>query len=79
MKKVHPGRFNFPLMCVLLMMMLLLASRETLMEPRSWLIQALDMLKDEIHEQLPEGQLMLQVKDTLAQLEAFMKTVGCEF
>ena len=49
------------------------------MEPRSWLVKALDMLKDETHENLPEGQLRLQVKDTLAQLEAFMKTVGCEF
>lgn len=49
------------------------------MEPRSILIKALDLLKDETHENLPEGQLRLQVKETFAQLEAFMKTVGCEF
>ena len=35
--------------------------------------------KDETHDNLPEGQLRLQVKETLAQLEGFMKTVGCEF
>ena len=42
------------------------------------MLQALDLLKDETFEQLPEGQLRLQVKDTLAQLEQFMKTLGCE-
>ena len=38
----------------------------------------MDLLKDETNEQLPEGQLRLQVKDTLLQLEQFMKTVGVE-
>ena len=42
------------------------------------LLEALDLLKDETHDQLPEGQLRLQVKDTLTQLEQFMKTLGCE-
>ena len=49
------------------------------MEPRDWLVRALDMLREETSERLPEGQLRLQVKATLEQLEAFMKTVGCEF
>ncbi len=53
--------------------------RESLAEPRAHLVRALDLLKDETHENLPEGQLRLQVKETLAQLESFMKTVGCEF
>jgi len=52
--------------------------RKTLSEPHECLIQALDLLKDETHAQLPEGQLRLQVKDTLSQLEQFMKTVGVE-
>jgi len=42
------------------------------------MLEALDLLKDETHDQLPEGQLRLQVKDTLTQLEQFMKTLGCE-
>ena len=52
--------------------------RKTLAEPHSCLLDALDLLKDETHEQLPEGQLRLQVKDTLSQLEQFMKTVGVD-
>ena len=52
--------------------------RKTLEEPHSCLVEALELLKDETHEQLPEGQLRLQVKDTLLQLEQFMKTVGVE-
>ena len=53
--------------------------RKTLFEPRDLLIRAIEVLKDETNIKLPEGQLRLQVKDTLAQLEGFMKTVGCEF
>lgn len=41
--------------------------------------RALDLLKDEKNPELPEGQLRLLVKDTLTQLEKFMKTIGCEF
>lgn len=52
--------------------------RKTLSEPHSCLLEAMDLLKDETNEQLPEGQLRLQVKDTLLQLEQFMKTVGVE-
>ena len=52
--------------------------RKSLFEPRDCMLQAMDLLKDETHDQLPEGQLRLQVKDTLAQLEQFMKTLGCE-
>jgi len=52
--------------------------RESLFEPRKLLLEAMDMLKDETHDNLPEGQLRLQVKETLSQLEGFMKTVGCE-
>jgi len=52
--------------------------RKSLFEPRDCMLQAMDLLKDETFEQLPEGQLRLQVKDTLAQLEQFMKTLGCE-
>ena len=55
-----------------------LHSRKSLFEPRDCMLQAMDLLKDETFEQLPEGQLRLQVKDTLAQLEQFMKTLGCE-
>jgi hypothetical protein len=40
--------------------------------------RALDLLRDETNEKLPEGQLRLLVKDTLTQLEQFMKTLGCE-
>ncbi len=53
--------------------------REALAEPRRLLLGALDLLREETHEDLPEGQLRLQVKETLAQLESFMKTIGCEF
>ena len=52
--------------------------RKCLFEPRDMLLEALDLLKDETHDQLPEGQLRLQVKDTLTQLEQFIKTLGCE-
>ena len=40
--------------------------------------KALDVLKEETNEKLPEGQLRLQIKETLGQLEEFMKTLGCE-
>ena len=53
--------------------------RESLFEPRKLILEAMDLLRDETHDNLPEGQLRLQVKETLSQLEAFMKTVGCEF
>ena len=53
--------------------------RVALMEPRNWLTKAIDTLRDETNENLPEGMMRLQVKDTLDQLESFMKTVGCEF
>ena len=53
--------------------------RESLFEPRKLILEAMDLLKDETHDNLPEGQLRLQVKETLSQLEGFMKTVGCEF
>lgn len=52
--------------------------RKTLYEPRDCLKHALELLQDETHDALPEGQLRLQIKDTLAQLEQFMKTLGCE-
>ena len=53
-------------------------SRATLFEPRSFIRRALELLRDETNEKLPEGQLRLLVKDTLSQLEQFMKTLGCE-
>ena len=53
-------------------------SRETLKEPRQLLRDALAMLKYETNPSLPEGQLRAQVKETLGQLEAFMKTLGCD-
>ena len=40
--------------------------------------KAVDLLANETNEALPEGQLRLQAVDTLAQLEGFMKTVGCQ-
>jgi hypothetical protein len=43
------------------------------------MLRALDLLRDETNEALPEGQLRVLVKDTLTQLEQFMKTIGCEF
>ena len=56
----------------------LVYSRETLKEPRQLLRDALAMLKYETNPSLPEGQLRAQVKETLGQLEAFMKTLGCD-
>ncbi len=52
--------------------------REALKEPHRLVQDALALIKDETHDNLPEGQLRLQVQDTLSQLEAFMKTVGCD-
>merc|ERR1711976_804260 len=52
--------------------------RKLLGEPHSFMLKALDLMKDEQNDKLPEGQMRLQCKDTLAQLEAFMKTIGCE-
>jgi len=49
-----------------------------LYEPRDILIKALDYLREETNENLPEGQLRLQIKETLKQLTEFMKTLGCE-
>ena len=53
--------------------------RESLKEPRQLLMDTMTLLEDETNENLPEGQLRIQVKDTLSQLEGFMKTIGCEF
>ena len=47
-------------------------------EPRDILQQALEIIDEEKNESLPEGQLRLQIKDTLSQLQNFMKTLGCE-
>ena len=47
-------------------------------EPRDILQQALEIIDEEKNESLPEGQLRLQIKDTLTQLQNFMKTLGCE-
>ena len=52
--------------------------RKTLYEPRDILVQAMELLQDEQNDNLPEGQLRLQIKETLNQLENFMKTLGCE-
>ena len=52
--------------------------RKTLYEPRDILQQALEIIDEEKNESLPEGQLRLQIKDTLTQLQNFMKTLGCE-
>ena len=41
-------------------------------------MKALELLREETNENLPEGQLRLQIKGTLEQLEQFMKTLGCE-
>jgi hypothetical protein len=38
------------------------------------MLRALELLRDETNEALPEGQLRVLVKDTLTQLEQFMKT-----
>lgn len=43
------------------------------------MLETLDLMADEENENLPEGQLKIQVKETLSQLEGFMKTIGCEF
>ena len=40
--------------------------------------KAVELLQNETNDSLPEGQLRLQAVDTLAQLEGFMKTVGCQ-
>jgi len=53
--------------------------RKELMEPYNNVKKAIDLLKVEGNEQLPEGQLLLQARDTLTQLEGFMKTMGCQF
>jgi len=52
--------------------------RKTLYEPRDILKRAQDILKEETNEKLPEGQLRIQINETLSQLEEFMKTLGCE-
>ena len=52
--------------------------RKTLYEPRDILQKALDVLSEETNENLPEGQLRIQIKETLGQLEQFMTTLGCE-
>lgn len=52
--------------------------RKTLYEPRDILKQALDILREETNPNLPEGQLRIQIHETLGQLEQFMKTLGCE-
>ena len=49
-----------------------------LYEPRDILKKALDLLREETNENLPEGQLRLQINSTQGQLEQFMKTLGCE-
>ncbi|XP_059097587.1 SET domain-containing protein SmydA-8-like isoform X2 [Tigriopus californicus] len=53
--------------------------RKSLMEPRDLLIETASVLRDETNTKLPEGQLRMQVRETLTQLEGFMKTVGCDF
>jgi len=52
--------------------------RVELEEPYRCVKKAIDLLKEEGNELLPEGQLLLQAKDTMAQMEGFMKTVGCQ-
>jgi len=52
--------------------------REALKVPHSHVKMAAKQLENETNENLPEGQLLVQVKDTLSQLEGFMKTVGCQ-
>ena len=47
-------------------------------EPKDILTQAMELLQDEQNGNLPEGQLRIQIKETLNQLENFMKTLGCE-
>lgn len=48
------------------------------MEPHRHVKKAVELLENETNDNLPEGQLRLQAEDTLAQLEGFMKTVGCQ-
>ena len=57
---------------------LLQVEPDTLASIRQLLQDALSMLKYETNSNLPEGQLRAQVKETLGQLEAFMKTLECE-
>jgi len=52
--------------------------REALKEPHQHVTKALKLLELETNDSLPEGQLRLQVEDTIKQLEGFMKTVGCQ-
>ena len=52
--------------------------REALKEPHTHVKRAVELLQNETNDSLPEGQLRLQAVDTLAQLEGFMKTVGCQ-
>jgi len=52
--------------------------RKELEEPLDYVKKAVELLKGEVNENLPEGQLLLQAKDTLIQIEGFMKTVGCQ-
>ena len=52
--------------------------RAALQEPHGHVKTAVDLLQNETNDNLPEGQLRLQAVDTLAQLEGFMKTVGCQ-
>ena len=53
-------------------------SRAALLEPHKYVKKAVDLLQNETNDNLPEGQLRLQATDTMAQLEGFMKTVGCQ-
>jgi len=52
--------------------------RELLKEPHKNVISCMELLKEETNSSLPEGQYLLQAKDTMSQLESFMKTVGCQ-
>jgi len=52
--------------------------RVELNEPHKHLQQAAKLLVNEENEMLPEGQLRAQVRETMTQLEGFMKTVGCQ-
>ena len=56
----------------------ILLSSSALEEPHTHVKRAVTLLQNETNEALPEGQLRLQAVDTLAQLEGFMKTVGCQ-
>merc|ERR1712083_808321 len=52
--------------------------RELLKEPHKYVLATIDLLKEETNSNLPEGLYLIQAKDTLSQLESFMKTVGCQ-